>query len=295
MTIDTWNFPCWSTEDAGPGAPRNTRGMLFATGPPGSGAPTGGVLPFSSEMTSIFSMFIRPGWTSQDGGQQGIFSIGVASVTETVGHSFILSSTTPALFISYKDGGTAAERYEISIGDEDGTNWLQDNKWYQFAVSANSSRIQYVCNGSITPKDNVITNTPGALNINAGAGRVWMTSPPASWGIATDPIGITQNWPSVILGPAMHYSTAIDLSSSTVRDRIFDSNGDFKNPGENGSLWLGDTYDSTIAEYFFPYGIPDYNLGTDTEAWTSWSGGFANAQTALGGLRKQYESRVLHV
>ena len=279
MSKDTWNFQCHQTQDFGPdGGSRQTEGTLFEVE----------TQPFSSEMTSIFSFLIRSGWTSQDDAKQGLFSIGVNSGIESVGYAFNKSGTTPLMLCSFKDGTAGTQRYSIGIGDEDGINWLQDDKWYQFVVSANASRIQYACNGSTSPKANINTDSPGFLNINTGFERIWMTSPPANTG-STDPISLATIWPSVVIGACVHYSTAIDLADSAVLGRIYDTDGNFKSPGENGSLWFGDTYGAVIPEYYFPTGVPYHNLGSDTQNWNTWDGGSPSTKTPIGGLRKQFE------
>ena len=283
MSKDTWNFQCHQPQDDGPdNPPRNSTGTLFSVGPTAT-------QPFTDEITSVFSFLVRSGWTSQDDAGQGLFSIGVAGGHESVGYYFGQSGSTPNMIFYIRNGSTGTMRYNIRIGDEDGINWLQDDKWYQFAISANSSRIQLACNGTTSPKTTVITNSPGSLNMNVIQDRIWMTSPSASIGTASDPIALTTLWPSVVLGPAMHRTTAIDLTDSAVLGRIFDGNGDFKSPGENGSLWLGDTYGDVIPEYYFPTGVPYHNLGSDTQLWKTWDGGAPSTKTPIGGLRKQFE------
>ena len=114
-----------------------------------------------------------------------------------------------------------------------------------------------------------------------------MTGPPASYGGSL--IFVSTYMPSIVMGAAAYSTTALDLSNQEVLDRIFDNNGDFKNAGENGSLWFGD-YDSNKPAYYFPHGVPIIQNGTDTQPWlTQWanSGGFASV---LGGKKKQYTS-----
>jgi hypothetical protein len=80
----------------------------------------------------------------------------------------------------------------------------------------------------------------------------------------------------------------LDFSSSAVRARIWDDDGDFKNPGEDGSLWFGDTYAGNQPEYYFVDGSPIIQNGSETDEWSSST---SIAIVGVGaGLRKQYES-----
>lgn len=287
MAQNTWNFACWAPRDHGPdNPPRQRSGTVFECG---IGAQTSTSQPFTESMTSIFSIFIRPGWTSQDDGFQGIFSIAQIGAFEAVRHAFINSLTSPAVQIRFKDAASNTARYFVNIGDEDGINWLQDSKWYQVAVSVDNSNFTFAMNGSTSPKTSTITNVPGALNIDFGSERIWMTGPTAAWGSQT-PLFVNHSYPTVILGAAAHSTKVLDLSSSTVRDRIWDSNGDFKNPGADGSLWFGDTYGEFTPEYYFANGVPIHQRGSDPVVWVFQPGGLEPSETPPGGCRKQYES-----
>jgi hypothetical protein len=175
----------------------------------------------------------------------------------------------------------------VSLGDEDGSNDIQDDKWYQMAISMSGSQLQYAVNGSTTPTVTITADTPSTPVLSTD--RIFLHGGTAT--ANSDPSGFTTQWPSLLFGPMAMYTTAIDLTSSTVRDRIWDANGDFKNPGEDGSLWFGDTYGDVQPEYYFINGAPVWQKGTNTVVWAARDGGSSggNGNTMPGGLRKQYE------
>ena len=275
---DTWNYPCWQCHDDGPGATRNTHGNVWIQ-------PT---QPFTSAITCLFSVLIRDGWTAVNAIYQGIFAIGIPGVPGGDGINIWMqdTDTNPYVGVRSYDNSGAVVRYNYKLGDEDGATWLAGDKWYNIGVSVGSTGLQYVVNGSTTPMVTELTNTPGAINLDTGADRIYMTGPPASYGgnIQTAP----PYMPSMVLGAAAYSSTELDLSSAAVRDRIWDANGDFKNPGENGSLWFGD-YGVDIPEYYFVRGVPIEQNGTDTQSWTTGWAGSGGAHSVPGGTRKQYE------
>jgi len=285
MAIDTWNFPCWQTADAGPNAtPRNNIGMAWIVGPAHVTTQ-----PFTNTITCIFSLLMRTGWTSMDGGAQGIFSIGQQGGASAAFHlQLTRSSTDPELTILAWDVPGGLQRYNIGLGDEDGTSWLSADKWYQFAISINPTGIVYAVNGSETAKAVETTKIPGNINVDNGNDRVWVHAPSAAWGVS-EPSLINTNWPSVILGASAWSTAYLNLSSQSVRNRIWDSNGDFKNPGQNGSLWFGDAYGADVPEYYFLDGSPRFQRGSDTQLWANGGGGHGANDNAPGGLRKQYE------
>jgi len=288
MSANTWNFPCWQCMDGYPLlTPRGGHGSVFTLGPGAVGGTT--TLPFSTTFTGIFSVLIRSGFTDQSGLFQGIFSLGSRANANSA-HRIGLnnSSTTPQISLFFYNESSGLTPYDLLLGDEDGTNWLQDDKWYQIGYSANSTAISYAVNGVTTPKMTTIANTPSALALNNGTPRIWTTGPGANANWA-QPISVTTEYPSVVLGPAMWISTSMDFNDSTVRDRIWDSNGDFKNPGEDGSLWLGETYSETTPDFYCVTGTPHIQNGSDTQDWIPEAGGSSTMQGNLGGLRKQYE------
>ena len=291
MAKDTWNFPCWTTRDKGPGETRNTTGNIFELGPGTIFAP-GTTLPFTTEITAIFSVLIRSGWTSTDGATQGIASVGKRSAADS---SFRMSTNDnassggrPAINIVGWNEAAATVRYDIHLGDENGTDYMWFDKWYQIAVSINASGIVYAVNGTNTPKRLIATDNPGVIDMDGGSPRAWMLGAFANNSQASTAT-VLIGWPSMIFGSSAYYSEYIDLTDSAVLNRIYDSNGDFRNPGENGSLWFGDTYGETIPDWYFTDGTPIHQKGSDTQEWAGVAGGGAGFSSCPGGLRKQYE------
>lgn len=294
MAQDTWNFPCWTTRDKGPGFTRNTTGNIFELGA-GTTTVPGTTLPFTDTITAIFSVLIRSGWTSTDGATQGIASVGTRSATDS---SFRMSTNDdasvggrPAINIVGWNESGATVRYDIHLGDENGDDYMWFDKWYQVAVSINDAGIVYAVNGSITPKVLVATNNPGVIDMDGGSPRAWMLGAFASSSQASTAT-VLLGWPSMIFGSSAYYSEYIDLTDSAVLNRIYDSNGDFRNPGENGSLWFGDTYGATIPDFYFTDGTPIHQTGSDTQEWGAVAGGGAGFSSCPGGLKKQYEPNI---
>lgn len=299
MSASTWNFQCYQCMDDFPfnPAPRGRRGGVFTLGPGsrviGGSNPSSTTLPFTNTITGVCSFFIRSGWTAQDGNPQGIFSIGAnTEASPGVYVSLIDTATNPAVRIFIYDGSANTTRHDVKIGDEDGVNWLQDDKWYQVGFSVGSGGITFAMNGTNAPKSTTTTDNAGALNLKSGDERIWTTGPAAD-NAASHPQTIqTSVYPTVVLGPSIWATAALDFDDSTVRDRVWDSNGDFKNPGENGSLWFSDTYSETIPEFYFVPGVPWPQNGSDTQAFRGEGGGTGSGLMAgnIGGLRKTYES-----
>ena len=81
-----------------------------------------------------------------------------------------------------------------------------------------------------------------------------------------------------------------------MRNRIWDTDGNFKNPGEDGSLWFSDTYGSATPEFYFLDGSPRKDNGAYNasipQVWNTSAGGGAGSTTPPGGLRKQYEAAL---
>jgi hypothetical protein len=280
MFLNSWNFPCWIPHDQGPSFTRNRWGQSWQSSP----------TPFSSSITAIFGFLIRSGgWTSTDGEPQTIGSIGYKGATEA---AFRLTLNTygrtgqrPSIGLIAYDTFASDYRYNINLGDENGTDWLDFDKWYMCAVSINNSECTYAMNGTNTPKVNITTNNPGDLNLNNNSDRAWMLGPNAAFNL-DDTILATTEFPTVIVSPAAYSTGYIDLTNADNLSRIYDSNGQFKNPGIDGSGWFPS---SRQPEYFFVNGTPQFQKGSDLTPWVCERGGGAGFGTCQGGLKKQYE------
>ena len=291
MAQNTWNFPCWTTMDNGPlGGTRGNSGTLWEVGPGGN--ESSNTQPFTNSITAIFSFFIRTGWTDISDLRQVLFSLGYSTATEPAFElALALGGSTPIMQAKAYDTAAATVRGDVRLGDEDGTNWIQPDKWYQVGVSIDGSSFTYAVNGVNTPKLILPVDAPGTLNLDRNSERIWVHGPQASWGIAAN--NIIVHWPSMVMGPAAFGTVALDFNDAAVRARIWDSNGDFINPFENGSGWFNDDY--TISSGFMPNyyltdGSPRYLKGSDTQQWEAVGGGTGNHFHAPGGLRKQYEA-----
>lgn len=290
MAQNTWNFPCWTTMDRGPLNPRGDSGTLWEVGPGGN--ESSNTQPFTNSITAIFSFYIRTGWTDISTLFQSFFSIGYSGAADSAFRMDLFSpSTDPQVRIVGYDTAVSTKRYDLRLGDEGGINWLQADKWYQMGVSMDGSEMTFCVNGVTTPKRTIVTDAAGALNMDRNSERIWLHGPQASWGIAAN--NITEQWPSMVMGPAAFGTVALDFNDAAVRARIWDSNGDFINPFENGSGWFNDDY--TISSGFMPNyyltdGSPRYLKGSDTQQWEAVGGGTGNHFHAPGGLRKQYEA-----
>lgn len=284
---DTWNFQCWQPTDWGPDASeaRHQHGALFEIGP-GADAAATQTQPFTDTMTVMFSFYQRAGWSDTDGiDVDGMISLGSSADTNSgLAIYFGQTGSDYRLHIDVWDEVAGAYRYQIILGDEDGINWNRPNKWYQCAVSFDSSGISYCVNGSTSPKVTETTNSPGAINLNNGTARLWLHNSFAD--ITTAVFFINGGWSTVVTGPTIMSTEKLDFSSSVVRERIWDSNGDFRNPGEDGSYYFADTYAATQPEIYLLDGGGRRDNGSSASIWAqSGSGGSA---TLVGGLKKQY-------
>jgi len=289
MSNDTWNYPCWVTRDQGPNYTRNNLGNLFELS--GYLSP-GTTLPFTDTITAIFSVLIRGGgWTSTDGATQGIASVGAQGLTDAAFRISTNDIKNPGGAVGINIvawDNTFGYRHDIHLGDADGTSWCWLNRWYQVAVSMNAAGICYAVNGTTSPKNVVSTNSPGSVALNNGAERMWVCGPNAAFNQQQAAAIITE-WPSMIFGASAYSSEYLDLTSAAVLNRIYDTDGNFKNPGQNGSLWFGDTYSANTPEFYFPDGTPIHQMGKDEQEWSSGQGtnGYSGCP---GGLKKQYEA-----
>jgi len=288
MSIRPWNFPCWQDRDEGPPVARGIRGMVSECGP---GALNPAAQPFVNNIcTIIFSFLFRSGW-SDSSVAGGFFSIGEVGAF----------GQNPPLAVFYIDDGsgnivlrilsrntnTGTERYNFDLGDEDGVSWLADDKWYQVGLCLTATGLSYAVNGN--PGCTVVKtlDNPGASEFHEGSERLFVGSSAATG--ASNPIFISSGWPTCVVGPAAMSAVALDFSDLVTRNRIWDSNGDFKNPGENGSLWLGDTYSAQRPSIWLPNGSAQFENGSFGVTWTTRSGGGSGYVTTPGCLRKQYE------
>ena len=278
MSKDTWNFPTWHTTDGGPFVARQNRGMIFEAD----------VHPFTENMTYVFSFFGRSGWTAHNGVNQTLFFIGKINNVKHLLVSVNMTSTGDSkILFQLWDGTSGAVRYDIELGDEDGSSWLKWDKFYEVAFAFDGSGIKWAVNGSNTPKSVTNTNTPGTLNLEDGVDYLWMYGGPIHDVSSNNPKQVDANWPSLVMGPGAMSTTVLDLDDKTVRDRIWDANGDFIHPFEDGSGWFG-AYQADIPESYFEDGSARFNtFGTMT--WHSEEGGGAEFVGHPGGLRKQYE------
>ena len=281
MSNATWNFPCHQSRDKGPGLARATAGGGFGVG--------GQALPFATEMTGIFSFLAESGKTADAGELQSITSIGYQSAASGFGNLDILLNMTAGdasvLSFFFHDNSIPTLRYHWQVADETGS-WLQFDKWYQVAFSANASRLQVVVNGSQTPYFNKVTDAPGTLNLNQGTERWWHLSTVSAYGQGTPYFSVVR-WPSIVAGPSAWDRNALDLTDQTVLDRIFDSDGNFNYAGDDGSLWFGDTYTGTIPDVYLPNGGAKFAAGSAGLTWAHITG--QGWQDCPGSLRKCYE------
>jgi hypothetical protein len=287
----SWNHPNWQDRDKGPGFTRGKESICLQV--------NGQTLPFSSAMSGIFSFLIRSDYTADSSTETGadpmfLWSIGYkhSSGGINAASASVFNREASNRFVQFRfyDESSTTNRYIYSIGDEDGVSWLSPDKWYYVAFSATATEFRYAVNGSVTPKVTVTDNTPGALNLllngerwwwGDGAGRDWFTAGE-----------ILNGWSSLLRGPAAFDGRELDLSSATVRDRIFDSNGALKHPGENGSLWFNDTYttESGYAPHVYqPDGGPRMITGSSGLTFETNGGGGAGFSSAPGALKKAYE------
>lgn len=293
MSSSTWNFPTYQCIDnlSISSVTRATGGNIFKVGPGNIfQAPTTSQ-PFSTSLTGVFSILCRDGWTNtnNDSDKQGIFGLGRAGATAGAFRVWFWGADTiPRITFQFRDNVGAAYRYTYWLADEDGTSYMAYDKWYQIGISANASGVSFCVNGSNTPFLFESYNVPGALNLDEGTERIWCSGGPDPATNTNLPSQIvTPDWSSLLLGPSCWTTQVLDFSSSAVRDRIWDSDGNFKNPGEDGSLWFGDTYAANTPNYYFVDGSPLIQNGSDTQAFSTTSGIALTGVT--GGLRKQYE------
>lgn len=288
MTKDTWNYPCWQTSDWGPdnAEARHQHGAVFEIGPGATGTATQ-TQPFSDSMTILFSFYQRAGWSDTDGGQDGLFSLGSSGNTHAAMNISLGATGIPyKLSIEVWDQVAGAYRYIILLGDEDGTEWIKPDKWYQCGISFDSTGISWCINGETSPTVTETTNAPGAVNLDNASERLWVHSAVAD--TITAIFFLEGGWPTVVVGPTIMTSVKMDFSDAAVRNRIWDSNGDFKNPGEDGSLWLGDTYGSNQPEIYLLDGGPRFDNGSENYIWIQQGSG--GSGTMPGGLKKQYSA-----
>ena len=288
MAQDTYNYPCYQTR--GWGYPDGTHGMFWSTGPTGlSGNPP---QPFDETFTCIMSFFHRTGWSHTGNSGHGLFSIGNKGRTGPgIQIRMLETAGDKKLIIKAHDTSVNTDRVLINLGDEDGVNWLSADKWYQIGFSVSNTASSWCVNGVTSPKQTVATNSPGALNLDYLAQeRLFAHYANANAGVdMVDFVFQSSGYPTLVLGTSAFDSNYLDFSSATVRDRIWDSNGAFKNPGENGSLWFGDTYGDLVPDYHFLDGSPRRDNGSFGAIWGGVDGGGSGSSTPPGGLKKMYE------
>lgn len=287
MARNTWNFPYWQMQDNGnSSSPRGSVGMFWEIFTP---APK--TQPFSTSITGIFGFFMKTGFSDVSNTlDQGIFSIGQASQPASgIEVKLTLQGGNYGVQISSYDIIANETRYDFLIGG-DASNWLVADKWYQMGYSLNDSRLSFAMNGDDGVINVVTVDAPGDPNLDqAASDRVWVHAGDGAHNAFTSGQMIfhTTGWGSMAMSPAAYSTVPLSFSDQTVIDRIWDENGDFKNPGQNGSLWFGDTYGDVIPNYYFANGSPVNQLGSDTQIFTANDGGSSGNSSVPGGLRKQ--------
>lgn len=291
MAATTWNFPCHQTTDWGPdGLPTVARcqyGHSYATNP--YSAPH----PFSTQFTAIFAVLFRTGWSHDNSnyaaGQpvQSVATInGVPAATGD--HIAIYFNQYPMHLVFDIGRAGVGLRHRLELGDEDGVNWIQMDKWYQVGLSWNTSGISWCVNGTTSPTMVADPfNNPGTVPGLLQPGGYTNDEKFTIYQVAkrnTNPSHFFTGWgwPTYVAGPFAFSDLYLDFNSQSVRDNIWDANGDFIYPGANGLDWWGGLavpeyylHDGTIAEGQFHTGL-----------FGDASGGTPRLQ---GGLRKDYE------
>lgn len=281
MSNSTWNFPTWQCHD---------KGLLLTRATAGGAFTVDGPLPFTTSIMGVFSFLIRSDYTANSAEPTAITSIGANGGTDVAFGAIINHNSAGNSFLGlqFYDTVGGAYRLSINVGDEDGINWLQEDKWYQIAFTADGTALNIVVNGSTTYTTTGF-GAAGDLSLDQGAERWWHSAPVASWPAGT-PFFVGSYWPSVVLGPSAWEATTQDLTTAAVRDRIFDADGNFKDPGPNGSRWMNDAYTTTAGyspDQYFNDGSPRFANGSHALTWVTASGGGWN--DAPGTLRKSYE------
>ena len=304
MASETWNFSCdWRVglgEDEGgfgPGA-TGTHARI-------SNGASGYLNPFTDAITVIFAFRIRSkidgNGTSDAGESQSLIAIGdyntaAGSFESGRNHGFLIqlfhrrsgvgSGTSELQVFASDRTGLNPTRHNAIYGDEDGSSWLQMDKWYQMAISASASGVQVALNGSTTLTNTVTTSAPGNLNLQANDQLLLNSLATGNLAWPINNLGGQFGHRSFITGPVLFDDAAIDLSDAATLARIYDADGNFKNPGQNGSLWLGDAYDDRVPLIYLPDGWIRRDFGRGGYTYNENSD---NNDGEYGGLRKDYE------
>lgn len=293
MAATTWNFPCYRCASGD----SVFQGFFWYDSVDADSY-------YDNEFTFFWSFFIdtREGMytglntdpiTRDDGNLQFLVSRGVFGQNRQMSIGFMNNTGTKKLGRVYvNDHSTGTTRYDWEVGDEDGSSELSDNKWYQMVVSVSSTRMQVAMNGTASPYLVKLTDSPGDINGDSQQGGgtdylIYNSLVDALWPVSSARL---YNAMSGIIGPNMLHNTALDLNDSATLGRIYDENGDFKNPGEDGSLWLGDSYGQVTPTLWFPTGGPTTIVGENSANWKS--GDSNNVYGSTVGLRKDYESNI---
>lgn len=309
MAATTYNFPCWQTIDdiwkasvdsEYPIGDRDDAGLGFSTTTHG----------LTTEFTTAFAVLMRS-WddapwshtrdndydkTAYDDNHL-IWSIATQNQGWTDFFFAVQNSEASAAdrFIAlYSAEGTGPTiRWNYKLGDENGASWCSLNKWYQVVVSVTSAgAVDWAVNGSLTPTSTEVNAPTGTSVATLASKRIWMYGPYAAVNYSGLDATLSGPWPSIVAGPLMIHNTALDLTDSATLARFYDANGDFRNPGENGSLWLSGTY-STAPTIFLPNGCPTFDKGSQSATWASIFNALgANSGGIHAGLRKDHESPV---
>ena len=214
---NTWNFPCYTCSDWGSfdSANRGAHGMAWILDPAYSTNQ-----PFTNTITGIFSLFIRSGWTDRGGViTQVLTSIGNGSEAKNgLFVSLGASGGNYSIGIQTNNRSTGTALHEVLLGDEDGAQWIQPDKWYQVAFSMSGSAFSYAINGTTSPQMTVVSSTNGDMNLDPNTSR-WMHLSGAQ-GIATqissNLLTAGANWPTCVVGASAwsDHIHRLDISDS---------------------------------------------------------------------------------
>lgn len=303
MAATTYNFPCWQQVDD---LHKDTVDSQYPIGnrdDGGTGFSTGTTHGITTQFTVAFAILAR-GWNDsplshtlidsydQEGGDGNnyLLSIGRQAQWADFYCGIHLSATASDNYIFIgSNSASSTPRWVYHLGDEDGSNWVTADKWFQVVVSCTTGGdVDWAVNGTLTPQSTEVETPTGVDFPDLSNRRLWLHAPLASANYTDLQTVLTTPWPSAVVGPVMVHNVALDLTDSAVLGRFYDSNGDFKNPGENGSLWLSSTY-GTAPTIFLPGGNPNTDKG-GTATWTALASAITNEGGGVGGLRKQYEN-----
>lgn len=303
MAATTWNFPTWQQVDD---LHKDTVDSQYPIGnrdDGGTGFTTGTTHGITTQFTVAFAILARSFEDSPlshtlidsydvEGGDGNNYLITLGRQAQWADFycGIHLSATAASNYVFIGSRSAAGtDRWVYHLGDEDGASWVTKDKWFQVVVSCTSGGdVDWAVNGSLTPQSTEVAAPTGVDFPDLGNRRLWLHAPLASANYTDVQTVLTTPWPSAVVGPVMIHNVALDLTDSAVLGRFYDADGNFKNPGENGSLWLSSTY-GTAPTIFLPNGCPTFDKG-GTATWAALASAITNEGGGVGGLRKQYEN-----